>query len=98
MRGHQRIDRAIDVIEVMAGSSSKRSPASVSATLRVVRASSRTSSAVSRRRIVWLSAARDDVELVLTRDPKLSTPRGQALRQLLYLFERDEAIRLISAG
>ncbi len=45
-----------------------------------------------------LSAARDDVELVLARDPRLASPRGQALRQLLYLFERDEAIRLLSAG
>jgi ATP-dependent DNA helicase RecG len=35
---------------------------------------------------------------VLSRDPKLESPRGQALRQLLYLFERDEAIRLIRAG
>src|SRR5208282_4076465 len=37
-----------------------------------------------------LSAARDDAALVLARDPKLSTPRGEALRQLLYLFARDE--------
>ncbi len=29
---------------------------------------------------------------------KLESPRGQALRHLLYLFERDEAIRLIRAG
>jgi ATP-dependent DNA helicase RecG len=28
----------------------------------------------------------------------LASPRGQALRHLLYLFERDEAIRLIRAG
>jgi ATP-dependent DNA helicase RecG len=28
----------------------------------------------------------------------LTTPRGEALRHLLYLFERDEAIRLIRAG
>jgi len=45
-----------------------------------------------------LSAARDDVELLLTRDPGLASRRGEALRQLLYLFERDEAIRLLSAG
>jgi ATP-dependent DNA helicase RecG len=45
-----------------------------------------------------LSAARDDVELVLARDPKLASRRGEALRHLLYLFERDEAIRLLSAG
>jgi ATP-dependent DNA helicase RecG len=45
-----------------------------------------------------LPAARDDAALVLTRDPKLQSPRGQALRQLLYLFARDEAVGLVSAG
>ncbi len=46
----------------------------------------------------YIGAARDDAALVLARDPTLSTPRGAALRHLLYLFERDEAIRLIRAG
>jgi ATP-dependent DNA helicase RecG len=45
-----------------------------------------------------LRAARDDATLVLTKDPALASPRGQALRHLLYLFERDDAIRLIQAG
>lgn len=45
-----------------------------------------------------LAAARDDARLVLARDPRLESPRGEALRTLLYLFERDEAVRLISAG
>ena len=45
-----------------------------------------------------IQAARDDAALVLSRDPALETPRGQALRHLLYLFERDEAIRLLRAG
>ena len=45
-----------------------------------------------------LAAARDDATLVLSRDPKLQTPRGGALRDLLYLFARDEAIRLLGAG
>jgi ATP-dependent DNA helicase RecG len=45
-----------------------------------------------------VAAARDDAALVLTRDPALESPRGQALRHLLYLFERDEAVRLIRAG
>ncbi len=45
-----------------------------------------------------IGAARDDATLVLSRDPKLASARGQALRHLLYLFERDEAIRLIRAG
>ena len=46
----------------------------------------------------FVGAARDDATLALARDPTLTTPRGTALRQLLYLFERDEAIRLIRAG
>jgi ATP-dependent DNA helicase RecG len=45
-----------------------------------------------------LPAARDDAALILARDPKLQSPRGQALRQLLYLFGRDEAARLLGAG
>ena len=45
-----------------------------------------------------LSAARDDASLILSRDPRLASERGQALRQLLYLFEKDEAVRLIHAG
>jgi ATP-dependent DNA helicase RecG len=45
-----------------------------------------------------IGPARDDAALVLARDPTLASPRGQALRHLLYLFERDEAIRLIRAG
>jgi ATP-dependent DNA helicase RecG len=45
-----------------------------------------------------IGAARDDAQLALTRDPALASPRGQALRHLLYLFEKDEAIRLIRAG
>jgi ATP-dependent DNA helicase RecG len=45
-----------------------------------------------------LSAARDDATLILSRDPHLQSPRGQALRDLLYLFSRDEAIRLLEAG
>jgi ATP-dependent DNA helicase RecG len=45
-----------------------------------------------------LGPARDDAALILARDPKLTSPRGQALRHLLYLFEKDEAVRLLSAG
>jgi ATP-dependent DNA helicase RecG len=45
-----------------------------------------------------IGAARDEAALVLTRDPTLASARGQALRHLLYLFERDEAIRLLRAG
>src|SRR3974390_1409877 len=46
----------------------------------------------------YLGAARDDATLMLQRDPKLTTPRGQALRQLLYLFSKEEAVNLIRAG
>ena len=45
-----------------------------------------------------LEPARKDAMLTLSRDPNLETPRGEALRHLLYLFERDEAIRLLRAG
>ncbi len=45
-----------------------------------------------------LEPARNDAMLTLSRDPNLETPRGEALRHLLYLFERDEAIRLLRAG
>jgi ATP-dependent DNA helicase RecG len=45
-----------------------------------------------------LGAARDDAALLLGRDPALTGERGQAARHLLYLFERDEAIKLIRAG
>lgn len=45
-----------------------------------------------------LAMARDDARLALTRDPELSSPRGQALRTLLYLFERDVAVRYLRSG
>ncbi|MFL5189939.1 MAG: ATP-dependent DNA helicase RecG, partial [Microvirga sp.] len=45
-----------------------------------------------------LGAARDDARLIVDRDPDLVSERGQALRVLLYMFERDSAIRLLRAG
>ncbi|HEX4532938.1 MAG TPA: ATP-dependent DNA helicase RecG [Rhizomicrobium sp.] len=45
-----------------------------------------------------LAAARDDAKMILDKDPELQGPRGEALRMLLYLFERDEAVRYIRAG
>jgi ATP-dependent DNA helicase RecG len=45
-----------------------------------------------------LEAARKDAQLVLARDATLTSERGAALRHLLYLFDRDEAIRLLRAG
>ncbi|MBS0535356.1 MAG: ATP-dependent DNA helicase RecG [Proteobacteria bacterium] len=46
----------------------------------------------------YLGAARDDAKLILERDPLLQGERGQALRHLLYLFGKDEAIKLVRAG
>lgn len=43
-------------------------------------------------------AARDDVKLILHQDAKLESPRGQALRTLLYLFSYDENIRYLRSG
>ena len=45
-----------------------------------------------------LAAARDDARLILGQDPHLTSPRGEALRLLLYLFECDEAVRLFRAA
>jgi ATP-dependent DNA helicase RecG len=45
-----------------------------------------------------LSAARDDAKLILSREPRLNGNRGEALRVLLYLFERDEAVRYLHTG
>lgn len=45
-----------------------------------------------------LEAARKDAALIVARDPALETGRGKALRLLLHLFEREEAVRLIEAG
>jgi ATP-dependent DNA helicase RecG len=45
-----------------------------------------------------LAAARDDAALIMMRDPGLSSPRGEALRVLLYLFERDAAVAYARAG
>ena len=45
-----------------------------------------------------LQAARDEARLVLSRDPELSGQRAETLKLLLYLFERDDAIKLMRAG
>ncbi len=45
-----------------------------------------------------LTAARADAQMILNADPTLSSPRGMALRTLLYLFEQDEAVRLFRAA
>ena len=45
-----------------------------------------------------LAIARDDAKLILERSPGLDGQRGEALRVLLYLFERDAAVRFIRSG
>jgi ATP-dependent DNA helicase RecG len=45
-----------------------------------------------------LSLARDEAQAALDRSPRLAGEENRALRTLLYLFERDEAVRLLEAG
>jgi ATP-dependent DNA helicase RecG len=45
-----------------------------------------------------LEIARDDARLVVERDAELSGPRGAWLRTLLYLFERDGAVKYLRSG
>ncbi|WP_123695370.1 ATP-dependent DNA helicase RecG [Allostella humosa] len=45
-----------------------------------------------------MQAAHDDARMIVERDPELRGPRGEALRMLLYLFERDAAIRYVRSG
>jgi ATP-dependent DNA helicase RecG len=45
-----------------------------------------------------LARARAEAEAALKRDERLADEKGRGLRLLLYLFERDEAARLIEAG
>jgi ATP-dependent DNA helicase RecG len=45
-----------------------------------------------------MEIARDDAHRIVETDPDLRGRRGPALRILLYLFGRDEAVRLLRAG
>ena len=45
-----------------------------------------------------ITQARDEALRIMKDNPKLAGARGEALRCLLYLYERDEAIPLIGAG
>ncbi|MCW6510289.1 ATP-dependent DNA helicase RecG [Lichenifustis flavocetrariae] len=45
-----------------------------------------------------LAAAREEAAAIFAADPHLQSERGERLRTLLYLFERDAAVRLLSAG
>jgi ATP-dependent DNA helicase RecG len=45
-----------------------------------------------------IAQARDEALRIMKENPKLTGPRGEALRCLLYLYERGEAIPLMGAG
>ena len=45
-----------------------------------------------------MAVAQSDARRLLADDPTLETPRGQAVRVLLWLMEQDRAIRLMSVG
>ncbi|MCG6113031.1 MAG: ATP-dependent DNA helicase RecG [Paracoccus sp.] len=45
-----------------------------------------------------MAVARQDARALLERDPVLETPRGQALRLLMWLMQQDQAIRVIQVG
>ncbi|WP_239992265.1 ATP-dependent DNA helicase RecG [Rhodopila globiformis] len=45
-----------------------------------------------------LHLAHRDAAVLVSRDPKLETPRGRAIRVLLRLFERTAAMRTLAAG
>jgi ATP-dependent DNA helicase RecG len=45
-----------------------------------------------------LATARNDARLIIEKDAELQSERGKALRTLLYLFERDQAIQNLRSG
>ena len=45
-----------------------------------------------------LTIAQGDAKIILEMDPELKSERGEALRTLLYLFERDEAVAYLRSG
>jgi ATP-dependent DNA helicase RecG len=45
-----------------------------------------------------LTLARDEARRIVEENPRLEGARGEALRLLLNIFERGEAIRLLGAG
>ncbi|MDR7125152.1 ATP-dependent DNA helicase RecG [Pseudotabrizicola sp. 4114] len=50
------------------------------------------------RQAALMAVAQSDARALLTMDPALASPRGQAARVLLWLLDQDRAIRLISVG
>ena len=45
-----------------------------------------------------LTMARNDAKYIMNIDDGLSSERGKALRLLLYLFHKDEAVKTLKAG
>ncbi|MCB2115954.1 MAG: ATP-dependent DNA helicase RecG [Rhodobacteraceae bacterium] len=50
------------------------------------------------RQAALMAVAQSDARALLAMDPGLAGPRGQAVRNLLWLMEQDRAIRLIKVG
>lgn len=45
-----------------------------------------------------LVGARDQAKLIMTRDPHLRSAKGEAIRVLLYLFQHDAMVKLLTSG
>jgi ATP-dependent DNA helicase RecG len=45
-----------------------------------------------------MEIARKDASLILANDRQLKSDRGELLRILLYLFEKENAIKLLKSG
>ena len=50
------------------------------------------------RQASLMAVAQDDARALLHGDPDLVSDRGRAARHLLWLMDKDQAIRLISVG
>ncbi|GHC08644.1 ATP-dependent DNA helicase RecG [Gemmobacter nanjingensis] len=50
------------------------------------------------RQSALMETAQSDARRLLAEDPQLESPRGRAVRLLLWLLDQDRAIRLISVG
>ena len=45
-----------------------------------------------------MQVAQNDAKLIMQQDPQLKFPRGEALRTLLYLFRKEDAVKYIRSG
>ena len=45
-----------------------------------------------------LATAHTDAKLLIEKDPELTSERGQNIKTLLYMFERDQAIKYLKSG